>query len=98
VDFAEVSHFLTKKMTRFTGSLRLLQDQRPQTGLDPFEDDSDAKIAAIARKFEEKYCPRKRKLHESDLIDRGKGYDKSDSFVDDTEAVRQSYCNIPNYF
>lgn len=47
--------FLTKKMTRFTGSLRLLQDQRPQTGLDPFEDDSDAKIAAIARKFEEKY-------------------------------------------
>jgi len=42
-------------MTRFTVSLRLLQDQRPQTGLDPFEDDSDAKIAAIARKFEEKY-------------------------------------------
>lgn len=47
--------FLTKKMTCFIGSLRLLQDQRPQTGLDPFEDDSDAKIAAIARKFEEKY-------------------------------------------
>ena len=34
---------------------RLLQDQDPQKALDPFDEDSDAKLTAIARKFEEKY-------------------------------------------
>ena len=34
---------------------RLLQDQDPQKALDPFDENSDAKLTAIARKFEEKY-------------------------------------------
>lgn len=36
---------------------------------------------------------RKRVLHESDLIDRGLGYDLADSFVDDSELV-SSWCTV----
>eukprot|EP00731_Ephydatia_muelleri_P030637 Em0022g151a len=55
--------------------------------LDPLKDNEQAALAKIAKRFEEKYGPTKRKrlIHESDLIDRGYGYDPSDSFVDDSE-------------
>lgn len=33
----------------------MLQDQDPQKALDPFDEDSDANLIAIARQFEEKY-------------------------------------------
>ena len=32
-----------------------MQGQDPQKALDPFDEDSDAKLTAIAKKFEEKY-------------------------------------------
>ncbi|XP_019854941.1 PREDICTED: ubinuclein-1-like [Amphimedon queenslandica] len=46
----------------------------------PGEDDEDQKLAAIAKKFEEKYG-----ASTQDLVDIGEGYDTNDSFVDDSE-------------
>ncbi|KAL8558303.1 hypothetical protein ACOMHN_059550 [Nucella lapillus] len=56
------------------------------------EDDCHDEVAALARKFEEKYGPRsegkKRKLKcvEDDYYDLGDGYDENDTFIDNTEA------------
>lgn len=58
--------------------------------LDPLTEDEDAKLAAIAKQFEEKYGSQnkksKRVIHEKDLVDIGHGYDVTDPFVDDTEV------------
>lgn len=58
------------------------QEQNPQ------EDASeDQKLAALAKKFEEKYGPKnKRMIRDQDYMDIGYGYDSEDSFVDDSEA------------
>ncbi|KAL5460630.1 hypothetical protein EMCRGX_G034088 [Ephydatia muelleri] len=63
------------------------QGNNETPSLDPLKDNEQAALAKIAKRFEEKYGPTKRKrlIHESDLIDRGYGYDPSDSFVDDSE-------------
>ncbi|KAL5012193.1 hypothetical protein ScPMuIL_010744 [Solemya velum] len=64
---------------------------------DPFGDvdaAEAAKMAAIAKEFEEKYGPKpgtkKKKKHSynrlEDLIDLGDGYDETDPFVDNSEA------------
>ncbi|XP_078273622.1 ubinuclein-1-like isoform X2 [Rhinoraja longicauda] len=55
----------------------------------PFNDDKreEDKIETLAKKFEEKYGPKKhRKDRIQDLIDMGYGYDETDPFIDNSEA------------
>ncbi|KAK7485938.1 hypothetical protein BaRGS_00022804 [Batillaria attramentaria] len=65
----------------------------PAQGIDPDdpfgEEDDHDEVAAIARKFEEKYGPKpKKKLKclEDEYYDLGEGYDENDPFIDNTEA------------
>ncbi|XP_067859434.1 ubinuclein-1-like isoform X3 [Heptranchias perlo] len=56
---------------------------------DPFNDDrrEEQKIETLAKKFEEKYGPKKRRKDRiQDLIDMGYGYDETDPFIDNSEA------------
>ena len=50
---------------------------------DPFGDDDDDDVARLAAKFEEKYG---RGSAYEDYIDKGEGYDETDSFIDNAEA------------
>ncbi|XP_078096921.1 ubinuclein-1-like isoform X5 [Mustelus asterias] len=54
----------------------------------PFNDDRrEEEIEALAKKFEEKYGPKKRRKDRiQDLIDMGYGYDETDPFIDNSEA------------
>ncbi|XP_072125029.1 ubinuclein-1-like isoform X5 [Mobula birostris] len=55
----------------------------------PFNDDKreDEEIETLAKKFEEKYGPKKRRKDRiQDLIDMGYGYDETDPFIDNSEA------------
>ncbi|XP_048465629.1 ubinuclein-1-like [Rhincodon typus] len=54
----------------------------------PFNDDKrEEEIEALAKKFEEKYGPKKRRKDRiQDLIDMGYGYDETDPFIDNSEA------------
>ncbi|XP_067912465.1 ubinuclein-1-like isoform X3 [Heterodontus francisci] len=53
----------------------------------PFNDDKREEIEALAKKFEEKYGPKKRRKDRiQDLIDMGYGYDETDPFIDNSEA------------
>ncbi|XP_072416126.1 ubinuclein-1-like isoform X1 [Chiloscyllium punctatum] len=53
----------------------------------PFTDDKREEIEALAKKFEEKYGPKKRRKDRiQDLIDMGYGYDETDPFIDNSEA------------
>lgn len=57
---------------------------------DPFEDNDDD-VARIAKELERKYgnaYVSGRGKNKRDEIDIGLGYDESDSFIDNTEAVR----------
>lgn len=71
------------------GELRKAEGQPSEVDL--LSKGPENQLAALALRLEEKYgapSPKKRKKHrifESDLIDRGRGYDTSDSFVDDSE-------------
>ncbi|OXB74449.1 UNVERIFIED_CONTAM: hypothetical protein H355_001831 [Colinus virginianus] len=60
---------------------------------DPFDDEKERhKVEALVKKFEEKYGgKRRRKDRFQDLIDMGYGYDESDSFIDNSEAVVHYY-------
>ncbi|VDO92411.1 unnamed protein product [Soboliphyme baturini] len=64
-------------------------DEDPET----LENEELAKLSLIAKKFEEKYGPKRdrkgRKIKfgkAEDFMDLGMGYDKSDPFIDDSEA------------
>ncbi|XP_051878171.1 ubinuclein-1-like isoform X3 [Pristis pectinata] len=55
----------------------------------PFNDDKreEEEIETLAKKFEEKYGPKKRRKDRiQDLIDMGYGYDETDPFIDNSEA------------
>lgn len=58
--------------------------------LDPFEENDDD-VARIAKEFEKKYsggyASKGRRSKKDDYYDKGAGYDESDSFIDNTEAV-----------
>lgn len=75
---------LVKKEKKSHGSIPAIDPN------DPFGDEDDQdEVAAIARKFEEKYGPKpKKKLKclEDDYYDLGEGYDENDPFIDNTEA------------
>ncbi|KAL4624437.1 ubinuclein-1 isoform X1 [Arapaima gigas] len=59
--------------------------KRPCRSLD--EEENQADVEAIAKKFEEKYGGSKRKKDRlQDLVDMGYGYDETDSFIDNSEA------------
>ncbi|XP_008301411.1 ubinuclein-1 [Stegastes partitus] len=60
----------------------------PLSRLEEEEKRESDEVAAIARKFEEKYGdkPKKKKDRIQDLIDIGYGYDEEDSFIDNSEA------------
>ncbi|KAK1163015.1 hypothetical protein AOXY_G18047 [Acipenser oxyrinchus oxyrinchus] len=59
---------------------------------EPFKDDEDEgkqrlELEVLAKKFEERYGPKKRKKDRmQDLIDMGYGYDDTDPFIDNSEA------------
>ncbi|KAK6481568.1 ubinuclein-1-like [Huso huso] len=59
---------------------------------EPFEEDEDEgkqrlELEVLAKKFEERYGPKKRKKDRmQDLIDMGYGYDDTDPFIDNSEA------------
>ncbi|XP_041086016.1 ubinuclein-1-like isoform X2 [Polyodon spathula] len=61
---------------------------------EPFEEDEDEdegkrrlELEVLAKKFEERYGPKKRKKdHMQDLFDMGYGYDDTDPFIDNSEA------------
>ena len=62
---------------------------------DEFEDNHD-ELARIAKEFEKKYGTGtsvagsgKRRHKKGDWYDKGAGYDESDSFIDNTAAVRK---------
>ncbi|XP_076446639.1 uncharacterized protein LOC143284004 isoform X2 [Babylonia areolata] len=67
--------------------------EKELTANTPFGDEEDChdEVAALAKKFEEKYGPKpskkKRKLKclEDDYYDLGDGYDETDPFIDNTE-------------
>ncbi|MGH0164564.1 UNVERIFIED_CONTAM: hypothetical protein FKN15_047497 [Acipenser sinensis] len=62
---------------------------------EPFEEDEDEgkqrlELEVLAKKFEERYGPKKRKKDRmQDLIDMGYGYDDTDPFIDNSEAKRK---------
>lgn len=62
---------------------------------DPFNDNDDD-VARIARELEKKYgsaySSGRGRNKKDDLCDIGLGYDESDSFIDNTEAVRIPSC------
>lgn len=72
----------------------LLKSTRPSEADkdDAFEDNEEANIREIARKFEEKYGSkhgkkrRKGRIAWEDYVDRGMGYDETDPFIDNGEA------------
>ncbi|XP_063414438.1 ubinuclein-1-like isoform X1 [Mytilus trossulus] len=70
-----------------------LGEKKPaENGDDPFGEDEDAEaMAAIAKKFEEKYNPKNTKWKKKhgriqDYVDLGDGYDENDEFIDNSEA------------
>lgn len=62
-----------------------------ENGDDPFGDEDHEALAAIAKKYEEKYNPKNTKWKKKhgriqDLVDLGEGYDETDDFIDNSEA------------
>ncbi|CAG7726855.1 unnamed protein product [Allacma fusca] len=62
-----------------------------QTLLNPYASDDEDELKAMAARFEAKYNGKptknvKRKVQAEDYIDRGAGYDESDSFIDNTDV------------
>uniref|UniRef100_UPI0037E84C9E ubinuclein-1-like n=1 Tax=Semicossyphus pulcher TaxID=241346 RepID=UPI0037E84C9E len=63
-------------------------EEVPLSRFEQEEKGDNDEVAAIAKKFEEKYGgkPKKKKDRVQDLIDIGYGYDDEDSFIDNSEA------------
>lgn len=55
--------------------------------IDPLNDNDEANLRALERKFQEKYGPKRRRYgNAEDYIDKGLGYDETDPFIDNEEA------------
>ncbi|XP_034945221.1 ubinuclein-1-like [Chelonus insularis] len=77
--------YLEKKKAKELKNL----SENVSNGLDPFDDNDDAKLKEVARKFEAKYGPTQmtgKKKKKYDEVDLGAGYDENDPFIDNTDA------------
>ncbi|TRY55616.1 hypothetical protein DNTS_021496 [Danionella cerebrum] len=87
-------------LTSFPSQAKKIRTPSTKSSLDPsdpFNDDERERlqVEALAKKFESKYgnyVKRRRKDRMQDLIDIGFGYDESDPFIDNSEAVSR---NLP---
>nr|XP_019962768.1 PREDICTED: ubinuclein-1-like [Paralichthys olivaceus] len=83
---SDESRFPEFSFTQLTqDKLKRSRDEAPLRTMEEAEKRESDEVAAIARKFEEKY-PNKKKDRIQDLIDIGFGYDDEDSFIDNSEA------------